>query len=214
MDDIAMYFSAVLAFLGISLAFVQFVEDTIYVNTFLDLAKEDCEKERVNKGEASWIGKLVVDVCDLCKRCAAWLSNFLRGSLNFLRDKFAFNKKKKKSSKEIFSDYVKTRSRMGLDSPSMTDLYVYRIKSSTSYTSLAVVALGAFLLFIQKGQVFYQGGQSLSWPGFILLIAITAAYIFGMTYFLWRKKLVRKMIMREIETAVLLSKNNNGDECD
>mgnify|MGYP001641508376 CR=1 FL=1 len=210
MDDIAMYFPAVLAFMGISIAFVQFVEETIYVNTFLDLAKEDYEKECGNKGEASRIGKLVVDVCDLCKRCAVWLSNFLRDSLNSLRDKFAFNKKKK-SSKEIFSDYVKARSRMGLDSPSVTDLYVYRIKFSTSFISLVVVALGVFYLFIQKGQVFYQEGQSLSWPGFILLLAIMFAYMFGMTYFFWRKKLMRKMIMREIEAAVLMSKNNNDE---
>jgi hypothetical protein len=192
-DKIVMYFAAVLAFMGISLAFVQFVEDTIYINTFLDLAKENLEGGG-KKREVSRKGKFAVHLCNFCKNCVVKI-------MNSLRSKFTSGKSKKKSDKEIFSDYVRNRGEKGLGSPSVTDFYAYKIRLWISYISLAAVLLGVIYLFLQKDQVFHQKGPSLSWPGFVLMVAIVLALMFGVAYFFWRKKLVRKIIMQETEAS-------------
>lgn len=53
MDDSKFYFAAAFAVLGICVAFMQLVEETVYVNSFMELAKEDYKKNHSNSERVS-----------------------------------------------------------------------------------------------------------------------------------------------------------------
>ena len=81
MDDSKFYFAAAFAVLGICVAFMQLVEETVYVNSFIELAKEDYKKNHSNSGRVSKeiifsayvkkrnkLGLSSPDLCDLAGR--------------------------------------------------------------------------------------------------------------------------------------------------